>query len=70
MQVLARLVSHTSDRAICRAAHDAGLDMLPLSKFAIRPLRRGGLVLGFAAVEPTRTRRAVGVLREVVDSLT
>jgi GntR family transcriptional regulator/MocR family aminotransferase len=69
MQVLARLASHTSDRAICRAAYDAGLEILPLSKFAIRPLRRGGLVLGFAAVEPTRTRRAVGVLREIVDSL-
>src|ERR1700722_2532976 len=45
MQVLARLTTRASDRAICRAAYDAGLAMLPLSKFAIRPLRRGGLVL-------------------------
>jgi hypothetical protein len=43
--------------------------MLPLSKFTIRPLRRGGLVLGFAAVESTRTRRAVALLRETLSSL-
>ncbi|HEX8795911.1 MAG TPA: PLP-dependent aminotransferase family protein [Polyangiaceae bacterium] len=66
MQVLARLTNRTSDRAVCRSAYDAGLEVLPLSKFAIRPLRRGGLVLGFAAVEASRTRRAVGLLRQVL----
>jgi GntR family transcriptional regulator/MocR family aminotransferase len=69
MQVLARLVRSISDRAVCRSAHDAGLEILPLSKFAIRPLRRGGLVMGFAAVESARTRRAVPLLRELLASM-
>ncbi len=66
MQVLARLTNRANDRAVCRSAYEAGLEVLPLSKFAIRPLRRGGLVLGFAAVEAGRTRRAVRVLRDVM----
>jgi GntR family transcriptional regulator/MocR family aminotransferase len=68
MQVLARLTGHASDRAISRAAREAGLEMLPLSKFAMRPLRRGGLVLGFAAVHPARTRRAIPELRALLRS--
>jgi GntR family transcriptional regulator/MocR family aminotransferase len=68
MQVLARLPRGVNDRAVSRAAREAGLEMLPLSKFAMRPPRRGGLVLGFAAVDSARTRRAVAVLRRVLDS--
>ena len=67
MQVLARLVEGASDRAICRRAFEQGLEMLPLSKFAIRPLRRGGLVLGFAAVDSLRTKKAVERLRGILD---
>jgi hypothetical protein len=52
-----------------RRAHEQQLEVLPLSKFAMRPLRRGGLVLGFAAVEPARTRNAVPQLRKIIDSL-
>jgi hypothetical protein len=43
--------------------------MLPLSKFAMRPLRRGGLVLGFAAVDAGQTRRAVPRLREIIEGM-
>jgi GntR family transcriptional regulator/MocR family aminotransferase len=68
MQVVARLPPGESDRAICRRAYDEGLEMLPLSKFAIRPLRRGGLILGFAAVDAARTRRAVDRLRRLLSS--
>jgi GntR family transcriptional regulator/MocR family aminotransferase len=69
MQVLARLVGQASDRAICRSAREAGLELLPLSKFSIRPLRRGGLVFGFAAVDPVRTKRGVALLREVLKKM-
>jgi GntR family transcriptional regulator/MocR family aminotransferase len=68
MQVLGRLVRNVSDRAVCRAALDAGLETLPLSHFTIRSSRRGGLVLGFAAVDTGRTRRAVSLLRQVLRS--
>jgi GntR family transcriptional regulator / MocR family aminotransferase len=67
MQLLARLTSHSNDRAICRAAFENQLEMLPLSKFAIRPLRWGGLLLGFAAVDAGQTKRAVPRLREIID---
>jgi len=67
MQVLARLPPGRGDRAICRRAYEQRLEILPLSKFAMRPLRRGGLVLGFAAVTPARTRAAVARLREILD---
>jgi GntR family transcriptional regulator/MocR family aminotransferase len=68
MQVLARLTGRESDRVICRSAREAGLEMLPVSRFAMRPLRRGGLVLGFAAVHPARTRRAIPHLRALLHS--
>jgi GntR family transcriptional regulator/MocR family aminotransferase len=68
MQVLARLTTRLNDRVICRAAREKGLEILPLSKFAIRPLRRGGLVLGFAAVDSARTRRAVPRLRAILET--
>jgi GntR family transcriptional regulator / MocR family aminotransferase len=67
MQVLARLASRSNDRAICRLAFENQLEMLPLSKFAMRPLRRGGLVLGFAAVDAAQTKRAVPCLRAIID---
>jgi GntR family transcriptional regulator/MocR family aminotransferase len=70
MQVLAWLARRGDDRAICRSAFASGLEMLPLSKFALRPLRRGGLVLGFAAVDSKRTLRAVSHLRAVLASST
>ncbi len=69
MQVLVHLLRDVSDRAVCRAAIAAGMEMLPLSKFAIRPRRRGGLVLGFAAVDSARTRSAVSLLRQIFRSL-
>jgi GntR family transcriptional regulator/MocR family aminotransferase len=69
MQVLGRLPPGTDDRAVCRRAYEQELEILPLSKFAMRPLKRGGLVLGFAAVEPSRTRRAVPRLREILDEV-
>jgi GntR family transcriptional regulator/MocR family aminotransferase len=68
MQVLAWLARRGDDRTICRSAYASGLEMLPLSKFAIRPLRRGGLVLGFAAVDSKRTLRAIPRLRALLTS--
>jgi GntR family transcriptional regulator / MocR family aminotransferase len=69
MQLLARLAPHSNDREVCRVAFGNQLEMLPLSKFAMRPLRRGGLVLGFAAVDAGQTRRAVPRLREIIEGM-
>ncbi len=67
MQVLARLTTSANDRTICRLALEHHLEMLPLSHFSTRPLRPGGLVLGFAAVDAAQTRRAVPRLRAILD---
>jgi GntR family transcriptional regulator/MocR family aminotransferase len=56
------------DRAICRAAREARLEPLPLSKYAVRPLERGGLLLGFAAVSAARTARAVPTLARILEA--
>ena len=69
MQVLGRLLSNSSDRAICRLALENQLEILPLSKFAMRPLSRGGLVLGFAAVDAGLTKRAVPRLRSIIEGM-
>jgi GntR family transcriptional regulator/MocR family aminotransferase len=69
MQLLARLPRGVSDRAVSATALQAGLETVALSSFRMRASDDGGLVLGFAAVEPARTRRAVSLLREVLRSV-
>jgi GntR family transcriptional regulator/MocR family aminotransferase len=63
LEVVARLPPLVQDRAVAKLAFAAGVDLLPLSRYAIRPASRGGLVLGFAAVSAARSRRAVPLLR-------
>jgi hypothetical protein len=41
---------------------------MPLSKYAINPLRRGGLLLGFGAVSLARTRKAVPQLARIIET--
>jgi GntR family transcriptional regulator/MocR family aminotransferase len=45
------------------------LEMIPLSRYALRPLQRGGLVLGFGAVSAARSRRAVSTLRNAIEQV-
>jgi GntR family transcriptional regulator/MocR family aminotransferase len=63
LEVVARLPPLVNDRAVSKLALAAGVELLPLSRYAIRPASRGGLVLGFAAVSAARSRRAVPLLR-------
>jgi GntR family transcriptional regulator/MocR family aminotransferase len=67
-EVVALLPPGQDDRAICRAAREARLEPLPLSKYAVRPLERGGLLLGFAAVSAARTARAVPTLARILEA--
>ncbi|HYV64885.1 MAG TPA: PLP-dependent aminotransferase family protein [Myxococcales bacterium] len=66
LEVVACLPSHLSDRAVAGFASEAGIELLPLSRYAMRPSGRGGLVLGFAAVSTARTRKAVPLLRAAI----
>jgi GntR family transcriptional regulator/MocR family aminotransferase len=66
LEVVARLPPLVNDRAVAKLAFAAGVELLPLSRYAIRPASRGGMVLGFAAVSAARSRRAVPLLRAAV----
>jgi GntR family transcriptional regulator/MocR family aminotransferase len=57
-----------SDLAINQLAKVAKIELMPLSRYAIEPLERGGLLLGFAAVSLPRSLRAIPALRDIVRS--
>ena len=59
MYLVAWLNPGIDDRAVARAAAIDGVDVIPLSAFCMRPLRRKGLVLGYSAYEVNRIRLAV-----------
>jgi len=67
LDVVARLPPGVSDRAVARIALGLEVETIPLSRYAIRPERRGGLVLGFAAVPAARSLRAIPALRSAIE---
>jgi len=69
LEVVARLPTGVNDRAVTKIALERDLEMIPLSRYTLRPLQRGGLVLGFAAVSAARSRRAVPTLRWVIEQV-
>ena len=58
------------DRLVSQALAVAGIEAVSVSSFAMTPLARGGLVLGYAAVSETQIRQGVkkmaGVLRGLI----
>ena len=69
LEVVARLPPRMNDRAVTKVALGLELEMIPLSRYALRPLQRGGLVLGFGAVSAARSRRAVSTLRSAIEQV-
>jgi GntR family transcriptional regulator/MocR family aminotransferase len=69
MYLVAWLNHGIDDQATARAAAARGVDVIPLSAFCIRPLRRKGLVLGYSAYEENRIRLAVKQLRAVLSKM-
>src|SRR5262249_49001160 len=67
LEVVARLPIGINDRAVTKAALQRDLEMIPLSRYALRSLQRGGLVLGFPAVSAAGSRRAVPGLRWAIE---
>ena len=66
LEVVAYLPPLMNDRLVAKLAFQAEVEVLPLSRYAIRPSGRGGLVLGFAAVSAARTRKAVPLLQAAI----
>jgi GntR family transcriptional regulator/MocR family aminotransferase len=69
LEVVARLLPGINDRAVTKIALGLDLEMIPLSRYALRPLQRGGVVLGFGAVSTARSRRAVPILRSAIEQV-
>jgi GntR family transcriptional regulator/MocR family aminotransferase len=66
LELVAVLPALVNDRAVAKLALPLGIELLPLSRYAIRPSGRGGLVLGFAAVSSARSAKAVPLLRTAI----
>jgi GntR family transcriptional regulator / MocR family aminotransferase len=66
MHTVAWLPPRADDSLISDEAAKAGLFVLPASEFALRPLARGGLLLGYAAFAPVVIRQALRDLELVV----
>ena len=67
MHVLGHLPVGVDDAAVSARATASGVDAPALSSYAIEPLARGGLVLGYAAFTPRAIRTAARKLVDVLD---
>lgn len=66
MHTVAWLPVGTDDSRIQQEAAKAGLNILAISSFALRPLRRGGLLLGYAGFRPEAIRKGMRQLESVI----
>ncbi len=66
MHLVAWLAPGVDDRAVSRRLAAAGIEAPPLSQYAIAPLPRGGLVLGYAGLTPRQIRDGVRRMRGVL----
>ena len=64
MYLVAWLPAGVDDRSAAGIASASGVDTVPLSNFALRKLRRGGLVLGYSGYPPQVIRKAAQQLCE------
>lgn len=69
MRTMGWLAEGLSDHSVARRAREAGLELSALSDFRIRYPQKPGLVLGFAACEPSELRRGATVLARVLEPL-
>jgi GntR family transcriptional regulator/MocR family aminotransferase len=70
MHTMAWLPVGVEDTRVVAAAAAAGLNVAPVSEFAMRPLSRGGLLLGYAAFTPAAIRKGVRELGTVLKKCT
>jgi GntR family transcriptional regulator/MocR family aminotransferase len=66
VHVLLRLPPGVDDRTVAEDSDRAGLRVTPLTRYALAPSARGGLVLGYGRLHETSVEPAIGALAEVV----
>ncbi len=64
--VAARLTNGRTEEDIIRRAKDRGIDLRPLSRFALAPIPDRGFLLGYAALAPPTIRGALAELARIV----
>jgi GntR family transcriptional regulator / MocR family aminotransferase len=66
MHTVGFLPSGVEDSRVTEEAAKAGLNTLPVSGFALRPLSRGGLLLGYAGFRPDVIKKAMRELELII----
>jgi len=66
MHTVAWLPPKVEDSQVSADAAKVGLNIFPVSRFALRPLPRGGLLLGYAAFSPEIIRKRVPDLESLI----
>jgi GntR family transcriptional regulator / MocR family aminotransferase len=66
MHMVGWLPRGLQDIVVAKQAAEAGIHTLPLSSFRLRPLSRGGLLLGYAAFSPRSITKAMRELGMVI----
>jgi len=69
MHLVGWLPPHMDDAAVAQQAATYGVEVLPVSVFSREPMRRGGLVLGYAAVNEQEIRDGVHRLAMAIRSM-
>jgi GntR family transcriptional regulator/MocR family aminotransferase len=66
MHTVGWLPAGLKDSRVTEEAARAGLNTLPVSSFALRPLSRGGLLLGYAGFRPDAIKKAMRDLQLII----
>jgi GntR family transcriptional regulator/MocR family aminotransferase len=66
MHLIGWLDEGTDDRAVARRVEAGGIVTMPLSSLASKPLARGGLLLGYTAIDARAIREGVRRLSEIL----
>jgi GntR family transcriptional regulator/MocR family aminotransferase len=68
LHLIGWLSAHGNDRAISLRADEAGLDLPPLSAYALRESERQGFLLGYAALDTQQLKEGVVQLARVLEA--
>jgi GntR family transcriptional regulator/MocR family aminotransferase len=68
LQTLAWLPDGTDDREFARRAHEVGVEVAPLSRFALQTARPAALLLGFGGFDARAIEAGVAALASLVRS--
>jgi GntR family transcriptional regulator / MocR family aminotransferase len=69
MHTVGWLIPPLNDLDVSKEAAKAGFNILPVSNFCLRPIVRGGLLLGYAGFRPTTIRKAMLDVAQIIRRL-